>query len=162
VKSIVDESNLNQKTKIVESLSALLNLESRNLLKQVYLIINDQKIDSDKISLELKANELNELKIAISNIESSTAKNVEVGLVFPKDFIIEKRNSYSNYTDEKSQIVRFQQALIHGNTNVNFFDPVQKLGVTPLNEGKYVIKVFVKGENIDTKYRNLTLNIKNQ
>lgn len=159
VKSKVDENNSYQNIKIIEILSALLNLESRNFLTKVYLVFDEKKISSDKVSINLKANELNEVKIGITNSDKSTAKNVEIGIIFPQDFIIDKREGYTIYTDEKSQIVRFEQEIIHSNTT--FYFTSKKLAITPLNEGKYELKTFVKGENLETSYKNLSVNIVN-
>ncbi|MGH7739287.1 MAG: hypothetical protein ACREL1_03980, partial [bacterium] len=74
--------------------------------------------------------------------------------IFPSDLVIEKSNSYSLWADEnkREQIVRYQVDKLHGKTNF-----IQgSLGVTPIKKGSYVMKIFVKGENIKAKYRTIT------
>jgi hypothetical protein len=72
-------------------------------------------------------------------------KNLEVGFVFPLDFIIEKSDKYSVTNAEKIQVVRFKTSMLHGETYL-----MRSLTVTPLTEGKVLIKSFINAENIQT------------
>lgn len=148
-----DQKDMNMKT--IELLSALVEKETPYFLKNVYITIDQQEIKDKAGKITIPADKKQELKIAITNNESRMAKNVEIGFIFPPDFIIEKTNDYSIYTDETKQIVRYESNVIHGNTD-------WKLGsliVTPLNQGDYKIKTFIKAENIESLYRDLNLKV---
>ena len=124
-------------------------------LKAVYINIDDKNIQDDTGKITVSMDEKQELKTGITNSELRMAKNIEIGFIFPLDFIIEKTNYYSIYTTKTNQLVRYETNLIHGNTN----QMLNPLIITPLKEGDYKIKTFIKAENIESTYHNLNLKV---
>ena len=76
------------------------------------------------------------------------AKNIEIGFILPKDFLIEKSsNVASMYTDEESQIIRFKEGYIQANTNKQ----EGNIKITFLKAGKHKINAFIKAENVKNR-----------
>ena len=117
--------------------------------------IGDTKIIDDKEMVNFKADKEERIEIAVSNSEDRMIKNIEVGLIFPLDFIIEKKDYYSLYIDKESQIVRYETESIQGRTR-NLFSP---LVIKPLKKGSYTLKTFIKAENIRAIYRKVAVTI---
>ncbi len=84
------------------------------------------------------------------------AKRVEVGFIFPQEFIIEKSDGYKIYRDEERQIVRFNVEEVHGNEHFHFGS---ELTITPLQKGDWKVKTFIKAENIESIYRAITVKV---
>lgn len=82
-------------------------------------------------------------------------KNIEIGFIFPYDFIIEKEKGYRIYNDKTAQIVRNSTTLIHGREYL-IFEP---LSITALKKGDYIIKTFIKAENIESTYRDFKIKV---
>jgi ABC-type multidrug transport system fused ATPase/permease subunit len=144
-----DKRDVEQKT--IELLSGIFEKVDKNsgfFLKKVFVVLNDATIDNNDVSIPLDKNVKIEIAVGIMNKEVRMAKNVEIGLTLPPDFIIEKSNKYTIYTDKTTQVVRYSEDLIQGKTGLN----LTSLTLTALNTGKYSIKIFVKGENIEVVY----------
>lgn len=142
--------------KIIELLSALAKNEKPYFIKDVYLCINGQTIDQENKTIELKVGEKNKIKISIWNKEKLMAKNIEVGLVFPLEYIIEKPDSYSIYTSELNQIVRYETSSLQGQTDLRLKDII----ITPTKPGVNDVKSFIKAENIESISRMIIFNVK--
>jgi len=155
VRKTIDDDKKDMDTKTIELLSALVEKESQYFLKAVYVTIDDKNIKDNAGEIRISADIKQELKIGIRNSETRMAKSVEIGFIFPPDFIIEKTNYYSIYNDKTSQIVRYETSLIHGKTHWE----LNPLIITPLKEGDYKIQTFIKAENIESVNRNLNLKV---
>lgn len=158
VKEFIDDDRKNMNSKMIELLSVLVEKGDKNsqqFLKNVYITVNDARIKNDTNEIEIEVNKKQELKVGISNSETRMAKNVEIGFIFPSDFIIERTSSYSIYTDKTQQIIRNEASLIHGNTHL-LLGP---LIITSLKENEYKIKTFIKAENIEATYHDLNLKV---
>lgn len=152
-----DKKNIDNRT--IELLSALVEktgMVLHDFLKKVYITVQNIKIQDDTTEIELDVNKKIELKISVVNSETRMAKNVEIGFIFTPDFIIDKKDDFSLFTDEKGQIVRYSIPLIHGDTNS--LRPA--LVVTPLKTGSFAIRTFIKAENIEATYHILRLKVK--
>lgn len=150
IKSNVDEENENRENKKIDLLNSILSVTSRSYLTEVYPCINDKTIMDNTEEFELSLNENRKLIFAIYNKEESMVKNVEVGMIFPYDFIIDESEGYSIYSGEEEQIVRFNAKMIHANTKSLFSH--YPLSLTPINPNTYDIKIFIKGENVTLNY----------
>jgi ABC-type multidrug transport system fused ATPase/permease subunit len=148
------ESIDNYESEIKQLLLSIAKKEDE-FLKKVYISINKEKIVEDGTIIKAQAQEKNEWETSLVNNERRMAKNIQIGIMFPPEFIIEKNSSYSITNDEASQIVRYSVDILHGNTN-KILDP---LTVTGLTKGKYEITTFIKAENIESTYRKLTLKV---
>ncbi|MHA1294307.1 MAG: hypothetical protein ACTSQJ_16790 [Promethearchaeota archaeon] len=158
VKEIIARDKKEMLNKIIELLSKTAK-GSQYFLQKAYININNTNIDNDDKEFNLEINSKNYLNISINNSERRMAKNVEIGFVFPSDFIIDKTGNYSTYTDENGdQIVRYYTSAIQGNTKLL----LKPLVVTPITEGSFQIKTFIKAENIESTYRNVTFNVQEE
>ncbi len=83
------------------------------------------------------------------------AKNIEIGIILPTDFIVENPTVYNIYNNGSSQIIRRETDILHGKTTLL----LPNLTVTPLTKNTYKIKTFIKGENIGVIYRDLTIKV---
>lgn len=155
VKKTIDDDKKDMDMKTIELLSVLVEKSAKYFLKAVYINIDDKKIQDDTGKITVSVDKKQELKIGIDNSESRMVKNIEIGFIFPLDFLIEKTDYYSIYTTKTIQVIRYETNLIQGNTNQKF----PPLIVTPLKEGDYEIRTFIKAENIESTYRNLNLKI---
>lgn len=155
LKKTIDDDKKDMDMKTIELLSALGKKSAEYFLKTVYIKIDDKKIQDGTSEITVSVDKKQELKMGITNLEPRMAKNIEIGFIFPLDFIIEKTDYYSIVTSKTIQIIRYAIDLIHGNTNQLLFPLI----ITPLKEGDYKIKTFIKAENIESTYRNLNLKI---
>lgn len=133
----------------------LMDRTGQYFLKKVYITIDGQDIKDDLYETTIPVNTKKEVKITLQNSEPRMAKSVEVGFIFPLSFMIDKTGYYSIYRDEKEQVARHSQDIVHGFTFFEY-DP---LIITPLEKGKYQIRTFIKAENIESTYRNVTINV---
>lgn len=154
-KKNIDDDKKDMDMKTIELLSVLSKRGAEDFLTAVYINIDGKNIQDDTGKITVSVDKKQELKIGISNLENRMAKNIEIGFIFPLDFIIEKTNYYSIYTTKTIQVVRYATNLIHGKTNLNW----PPLIITPLKEGDYTIKTFIKAENIESTYHNLNLKV---
>ena len=155
VKKSINDGKKDMNMKIIKLLSTLVEKEDRYFLKDIYITIDDKKIEDNAGEITISADKKQELKIGIDNIETRMAKNVEIGFTFPPDFVIEKTSSYSIYTTKTKQIVRYVTSLIQGKTNLI----LDSLIITPLKKGDYKIKTFIKAENIKSVSWDLNLKV---
>ena len=125
-------------------------------LKKVSIYLDEKAVVDESFAKTLKANEKQPLKISFNNGENRMAKRVEVGFIFPQEFIIEKGDSYSIYRDEKEQVVRFNVEEVQGNTQYFFGS---ELTITPLQKGDWEVRTFIKAENIESIYRAITVKV---
>ena len=138
-------------SRLIETVKA----SGSKFLERIFLGINNIKIDSSKKIIPLESDKQLNLSISIYNDEEVMAKNVEVGLTFPLDFIIEKKPNYNIFRNEGKQIVRYNLDDLQGKTT-KF---CSELILTPLKKGEYAISTFVKGENIKTTYKIVLLEV---
>ena len=155
VRKTVNDDKKDMNMKIIELLSALVEKEAQYFLKDIYINIDDKEIEDNAGEITISADKKQELKIGINNNETRMAKNVQIGFIFPPNFVIEKTSSYSIFTTKIGQIVRYVTSLIHGNTNLI----LDSLIITPLKKGDYKIRTFIKAENIKSVYRDLNLKV---
>ena len=156
VKKTIDDDKKDMDKKMIELLLALGKKGTEYFLTKVYICINDEYIFKDDTStITVSVDKEQDLKIGIKNIETRMAKTIEIGFVFPLDFIIEKTDYYSFVTTKTTQIIRYTIDSIHGNTN----QLLSPLIITPLKEGDYKIRTFIKAENIEAKYKGLNLKV---
>jgi len=140
--------------KATQEVTTKVDKGAQDFLKEIFLTVNDVVIDNDQKEITVLLNQNNELRMSIKNKEKRIAKNIQIGFVFPTDLIIETGGNYGSYFDDESQIIRHEISFLHANTNLIIKKP---LIVTPLKEGSVKIKTFIKAENIQPIYRNLTL-----
>ncbi|MBA7581008.1 hypothetical protein ES708_22907 [subsurface metagenome] len=155
VRKIIDTDRKDTDTRTTELLSKLVQETDQHYLKRVYIHLDGKNIDSDSGETKMKVNIKKELEVGVNNYESRMVKNVEIGFIFPTNFIIEKIAGYSIYRDEKQQICRYNEDYIHGHTLQQF----ASLIITPLEQGDFEFKTFVKAENIESIYRNHTIKV---
>lgn len=111
VRRIIDTDRKDTATRTTELLTALVEKVKKTeqyYLQKVYLTLDGTDTKDDSRMITAQANSKKELKLGIDNRETRMAKNVEIGLMFPTNFIIEKTSEYSIYREEKRQIVRFK------------------------------------------------------
>lgn len=158
VRRILDAEKRDTDSKVIELLSVLAEkteTAGQYYLKNVHACLNDSNINNDSLIVEAKANGKLELKIGVSNSESRMAKNLEIGFILPNNFIVEKTGYHSIFRDEKQQIIRYQTNMLQGHT-YNLFDP---LIITPLEKGDYIMRTFIKAENVEANYRDVTIRV---
>lgn len=159
VRGIIDADKKDIDSRTIELLSALVKkAEDRGeyYLERVYLTLEGEDIKDDSTTTTLPVNVKHELKTGIQNREIVMAKNIEVGFDFPSKFIIEPTEGYNIYRDEGHQIVRYEVKMLHGNTNLHLSQPII---ITPLEQGNYRVQTFIKAENIESTYRDISLKV---
>ena len=124
-------------------------------LTKVFVSINDKVIDKQKVEIEMITQEKKGLRICIENDEKVMAKNLEIGLILPTDFVIEDTKTYNIYNTGSKQIIRNEIEFLHANTSLI----LPNLTLTPLAKNSYKIKTFIKGENIEVIYREFILKV---
>jgi hypothetical protein len=122
-------------------------------IEKILVEFNGIKIDDKPKEVHLEVNKKSEIPVSIRNTDPRMAKDIEAGFTFPTDFLIEKNDKYSIYTSGSEQVVRYSEARIHGQTHLI----KTPLIITPLKKDKYTIDVFIKGENIKSVTKKLTL-----
>lgn len=155
VRKTVNDDKKGMNMKIIELLSTLMEKEAQYFLRDIYITIDDKKIEDNAGEITISADKKQELKIGISNNETRMAKNVEIGFTFSPDFVIEKTSFYTIVTRKTEQIVRYKTDLIQGKTNLS----LDSLIITPLKKGDYKIQTFIKAENIKYVYQDLNLKV---
>lgn len=84
---------------------------------------------------------------ALKNSSEYMLKNVEFGIVFPPEFLIESETADSIYSGDKEKIIRFKFDIIQSRVNKLMGD----MDLTFLKTGDFNVTAFVKGENLKTK-----------
>lgn len=158
-KAAIDADEQRDTEQITGLLSGILmkvgETTAQYFLKKVRIRLDDKAIEDESFAKTLKANEKQPLKIAFVNSETRMAKRVEVGLIFPQEFIIEKSDDYSIFRGEKQQIVRFKVEEVQGDTHYLLGD----LTITALQKGDWKVRTFIKAENIESIYRTITIKV---
>jgi ABC-type multidrug transport system fused ATPase/permease subunit len=157
-RKVIDENKKDTNTQIIKLLTTMAEKtpeEKQPFLKDVYINLDGVTLKDDSLKIDIENNKEQKLSVEFLNNEKRMVKNLEIGLTFPFEFIIDKQGSHSIYSGDKIQIVRFQDTLIHGNTNINF----GYLVIKPVKTGEYKIKTFIKAENIETIYRYVTVKV---
>lgn len=125
-------------------------------LKKVYIYVEDEEVAKGKPEIRISAQEKKNLKVEIANAESRMVKNIEIGLIFPLDFIIEKTSYFSVHNNGSAQIVRYTSDFVHGKTRQIAPKP---LVVTPLTKGDHEVVTFIKAENVKTMYGKFVIKV---
>lgn len=158
VGEIANQSRSSNEEKVIELLSTMVEKGGADNL---YLKENEVQIKLKGIVLkkaekiDFSVNTKHEIPVAIENSADKMAKNVEAGLIFPKDVLIEKTGNLSVFTDESVQIVRFNREMIQAHEN----NRQGNIQVTFLTAGEKRIEVFIKGENVKYQRFSIKLNI---
>jgi len=149
-----EEKDKVKNAKFDRLVEVLEKLGDKNFVKKFSLKINDIDLNTTSPTTSIKYQEINNFKIVLDiNEIDKIVKNLEVGLIFPNSFLIEK-NGYDSLTNTvESQIIRFKRDLIQSNTA----ETLGKLKITPLEKGSFNIQAFVKAENIVAKYQNIKI-----
>jgi len=158
VKNASDDKRIKDEQDNRQAILSLLERVQKNTpspLTKVYMKIEGEEVKDDKLEFSLTVEEKKDLKIGIINSETRMAKNIEMGLVFPTSFIVEKIKRYSFTVDGSQQVIRYKQDLLQGGTNL-ILDPLQ---ITPLTKGSHTITVFIKGENVEQVYRKFIIKV---
>jgi len=158
-KTVIDKDKKQTESKFLELLSILVEKaeeETQFFLKNVNILVDDNIIGQIDGVITISNDKEQELRVSILNKEFRMAKQVQIGFVFTYDFLIEEESYYSIYTAENNRIVRYNQELIHGNTNLN----LRPLIITPLKSGNFDIGTFIHAENIETKSDSFRLEVK--
>lgn len=157
ITGIVNESKEDSNDKIIELLSTLVERSGVDTLflkkDKIKVYFNKKELKEDESS-EFSVNRKHKIPISIWNSDDRMAKNVEVGFCFPNDFLIEKTSNLRILPDEKIQIVRFHNEIIHAKADFMKGD----IEITFLKTGEYQIKTFIQGENI--KYHDFKFKLK--
>jgi hypothetical protein len=157
VGEIVNKTKNSNEEKMIELLSILVEKSGDNLYlkdEEIRVIFNNVYLKKDE-KIDFSINSKHEIPISIHNSSEKMAKNVEVGLIFPKDVLIEKTPNLTVFADESSQIVRFNKEMIQSHENNMQGD----LQITFLKSEEIKIEIFIKGENVKYKRFSFNLNI---
>jgi hypothetical protein len=158
VKAILDIESKNEQRRVPDLLAEIASNTKKGaayFLEKVYIKFNGVKLIKDVNEVALAVDKKIEVTISLVNLDSRMAKDVEAGFRFPTEFLIEKSQKYSIYTGGDEQIVRYSLDRLHGDTD-SIMSP---LVLTPLKKGEYEFKTFIKGENIESKYRSLKIKV---
>ncbi len=157
VSEIVNDARRTTEERVVELLSTLVEKSGVDTLflkrGAVYIRFNDKKVKEGE-AFEFSVNRKHEVPVAITNSVDTMAKNVQVGLILPKEVLIDKTPNLQITTTEETQIVRFNADMIHAHEESRR----GKMGVTFLRVGEYNIDTFIKGENV--RYQRLTFKLR--
>lgn len=157
VSEMVSDARRTTEGKVIELLSTLVEKSGAESLflkeGQVVLQLNKKRVSKDE-TFDFSVNKKHEIPVSIINTSDTMAKNVEVGLILPKDVVVEKSPNLGLHAAEKQQIVRFNVPVIHAHENYL----KGRMSITFLKADQYKIEVFVKGENV--KYQSFKINLK--
>jgi len=156
VKSLIDTETKNDQGKILEILAEIASNTKKGaayFIEKIFLKFNNVILDKEDNKVVITVDKKTEVPIELTNNEVLMARDIEAGFRFPLEFLIEKTSSYTIYASKNEQIVRYTLDRLQGNTN-QIFNP---LVLTPLKKGEYKFQIFIKGENIESKYRHLII-----
>jgi len=143
---------------IIELLSELLKKPVVDYLEKVFIYFDEKEIKNDSNIYRMSANVKRSISVSVLNSEIIMAKKVEIGFIFPLDFIIEKKDDYSINTSKKVQLVRYKAIdLINANTRYDLSDLI----ITPLSEKQHKIESYINAENIKEIWRNFIIDAEN-
>lgn len=159
VRGLIDTEKKTTEASTVEALSSvmkeLVDKTGQYFLTQVYIVLDDHTIKGDSHKITLPVNTKKELKVQLLNSENRMAKNVEFGFTFTTSFIIDKTDYRSIFRDETQQVVRYEDNILQANT-IGLYAP---LIITPLRRGASTLRTFIKAENIESIYRDITITV---
>jgi len=158
IKKTFDDNKKVLNVKMLELFSILLEKLEKGLqyfLKKVYIDLNNTAIKDNKFIITCTADKKLNLNVALKNGESRMVKNLEIGLIFNSDFIIEKKDYYDISTTETKQVIRYETKIVHGKTKYEF----GPLIITPLKVGEFKIKTFIKAENVESMYHDILFKV---
>lgn len=155
VKEPIDLKRKGDTQRSLDLLSQLVKNSTEYFLENVYVKFIEKDIKDDETKYTLKLNEKKECRISFENDEKRMAKNVEVGLGFPKGFDIEKSGSYRIYSSEEGDVVRWNISQAQGLTTYY----LTSLIITPLTPGKFTINTFIKAENIASVNKDIEIEV---
>lgn len=156
VKGIIDRDRNVKEDRILELLSTIAKKGEGYFLEKIYIEINDLTIDNNERELSLISDTQSVLELTIKNRETKMAKNLEAGFVFPHVFLIDESENYSYFKQrDGSQVVRYEQNILQGMTNLN----LPSLNIKAIKEGEYTITTFIKAENVETTYRYIKIKV---
>jgi hypothetical protein len=120
VSSAVNQKNKSYEDKLVQLLSTIAEKGGSEHLflkdGEITAKFNGKLLKKDE-KFEFAANKPYEIPVSINNSGEFMAKNVEVGFIFPKDFLIDKTSNISLYPNETSQIVRLNNNIVQAHEN---------------------------------------------
>lgn len=165
VKKVIDEEKRKAETKTVDALLALqeklaiVKEETPLFLKDVYLRIEDKSIKDEEREFKFPINSKSKIEIAFDNGEDVMVKILQAGFILPSDFVVEKVDYYSIFTErDGKQVIRYETDKIHAKTCFRF----RPLIFTPIAEGEYDITTFIKAENIKPIVREIKFKIEEE
>ncbi len=146
VAEIVNQKKNSNEEKIISLLSLLVEKAGDNpYIKegQIQFKFNTKSLKKDT-EIDFSVDKKYEIPISIYNRSDKMAKTVEIGVIFPKDVVIEKTSNIDITTTEETQIVRFKEEAIQ-----SYNDTQQgNIQLTFLKLGLVNSEIFIKGENI--------------
>lgn len=158
VVKIINLDKSERESKTIELITKLVETTKKGsniFLKKIIPTFNGRDIIGTIPETMMTINVKQDYKIGLRNKEGRIAKNTELGLIIPKDFIIEQTASSSIYTNsDGTQIVRFESDYIHADTHM-----IYHLIVTPIAAGVFKIKVFIKGENVEILHTDFKVKV---
>jgi hypothetical protein len=150
-------SGKDQETSATEKLlKELVDVQSKQYLKNVYVILNGKEVKGAFVSISLFVNKEEDLNVTFVNVETRMAKNVELGFSLPSDFLIAKKDAYTIYPEGTVQHVRYSLTSLQANTTQLMKQPIT---VTPMKEGTYNVTTWIKAENIESITRVVQINV---
>lgn len=158
VTEIVNQAKISNDEKIIELLSILVDrspAETPFIEEAGIKAKFNNKFLKESETFEFSVNRKYEIPVSIENSSNRMAKKVELGLIFPKDFLVESTPNLSIFTDEKSQIVRFNREIIQAQEN----NLQGEMSITFLKVGEFKVDTFIKGENIKHHRFSFTLKV---
>lgn len=122
----------------------------------VLVEINGRRIKDNNEVFKFSLNKEYSLKITLINQSTLMAKNVEAGFSIPSGVVdVEDSSGYRLHVDESVVVVRYDENYIHAKTN----HKKSELKMIPTKVGLHTIKVFVKGENFSSIYRDIKFEV---
>ena len=122
----------------------------------ITLKFNDKTLIKNDV-YNFSVNTKHQIPFSIVNSATKMAKNIEVGLIFPVDVLIEKKSNMSISTSTTNQIIRFKKEIIQATEDNN----QGKLELTFLKAQKFQVQVFIKGENVRVNKFTFNINVVN-
>lgn len=160
VGEITSQTKSSHEDKIIELLSSIVEKSGvENLyLKEgdITLKFNDKTLIKNDV-YNFSVNTKHQIPFSIVNSATKMAKNIEVGLIFPVDVLIEKKSNMSISTSTTNQIIRFKKEIIQATEDNN----QGKLELTFLKAQKFQVQVFIKGENVRVNKFTFNINVVN-
>ena len=158
VKSLLDAETKNDQRRIPELLAEIAGNTKKGaayFIERIFIKFDNVLLNQESNKVALTVDKKTDVPMRLINKDPLMAKDIEAGFRFPIEFLIEKTDGYNIYANADEQIVRYSLDRLHGDTSY----VLSPLVITPLKKGNYDFKIFIKGENIETKYRELTISV---